>query len=70
MEQRPFDVTAWVARLGAFKEPLPELPDGQPIGSLDALIAAQARRRAETIVTRNRREFERAPVLLVADWRT
>jgi len=32
------------------------------------LIAAQARRRAATLVTLNRREFARVPGLGVTDW--
>ena len=41
---------------------------GTPIGHYDYLIAAQARRRAATLVTANVREFARVPGLLVADW--
>ena len=41
---------------------------GAPIGAYDVLIAAQARRRGATLVTSNRREFERVPGLLVVDW--
>ena len=41
---------------------------GTPIGHYDYLIAAQARRRGATLVTANRREFERVPGLLVTDW--
>jgi len=41
---------------------------GQPIGPCDTLIAAQARRRAATLVTLNVREFERVPSLRVEDW--
>jgi tRNA(fMet)-specific endonuclease VapC len=41
---------------------------GTPIGNYDYLIAAQARRRAATLVTRNTREFSRVPGLMVADW--
>jgi predicted nucleic acid-binding protein len=43
---------------------------GTPIGPYDILIAAQARRRNLTIVTANRREFERVPGLTVQDWST
>jgi len=42
--------------------------DGTPIGPYDILIAAQARRRGAVVVTRNRREFERVPGLMVTDW--
>ncbi len=41
---------------------------GTPIGPYDILIAAQARRRAATLVTANTREFSRVPGLLVEDW--
>ncbi|MGF1455631.1 MAG: type II toxin-antitoxin system VapC family toxin [Alphaproteobacteria bacterium] len=41
---------------------------GTPIGPYDLLIAAQARRRAATVVTINRREFDRIPSLKVTDW--
>lgn len=41
---------------------------GTPIGPYDVLIAAQARRRGATLVTANRREFERVPGLWVEDW--
>ena len=41
---------------------------GAPIGPYDILIAAQARRRSAALVTLNRREFERVPGLIVADW--
>jgi tRNA(fMet)-specific endonuclease VapC len=42
--------------------------EGTPIGSYDILIAAQARRRSVTLVTRNVREFERVSGLQVEDW--
>ncbi len=41
---------------------------GTPIGPYDLLIAAQARVRGAVLVTRNRREFERVPGLMVSDW--
>lgn len=41
---------------------------GAPIGPIDYLIAAQARRRGAALVTLNRREFERVPGLIVTDW--
>ena len=41
---------------------------GTPIGPYDVLIAAQARRRGAALVTFNRREFDRVPGLMVADW--
>ncbi|SFK24488.1 type II toxin-antitoxin system VapC family toxin [Methylocapsa palsarum] len=41
---------------------------GTPIGPYDVLIAAQARRRSATLVTANRREFERVPGLVITDW--
>lgn len=41
---------------------------GQPIGQYDLMIAAQARRRAASLVTANRREFDRVQGLQVLDW--
>jgi tRNA(fMet)-specific endonuclease VapC len=41
---------------------------GTPIGGNDLLIAAHARSRGLTLVTRNLREFERVPGLKVVDW--
>ena len=41
---------------------------GTPIGPYDVLIAAQARRRAATLVTANTREFSRVPGLRLEDW--
>jgi len=41
---------------------------GQGIGPLDTLIAAQARRLGATVVTRNVREVQRVPGLLVENW--
>ena len=41
---------------------------GTPIGSHDLLIAAHARSRGMTLLTRNLREFQRVPGLTVEDW--
>lgn len=41
---------------------------GTPIGAYDILIAGQARARGLTLVTRNLREFDRVPGLLVENW--
>lgn len=41
---------------------------GTPIGTLDALIAGQARERGLVLVTANVREFERVEGLIVEDW--
>jgi len=41
---------------------------GQPIGSMDMLIAADARSLAVTLVTNNSREFERIPQLQLDNW--
>jgi tRNA(fMet)-specific endonuclease VapC len=41
---------------------------GTPIGSHDLFIAAHARSRGLTLVTRNIREFTRVPDLNVEDW--
>jgi len=50
------DIRAWLAKIGT------------PIGPYDLLIAAQARRRGATLVSANRREFERVPGLMVTNW--
>ncbi|MEI7443556.1 MAG: type II toxin-antitoxin system VapC family toxin [Burkholderiales bacterium] len=41
---------------------------GTPIGSHDMFIAAHARSRGMTLLTRNLREFQRVPGLTVEDW--
>lgn len=41
---------------------------GTPIGPLDLLIAAQAKSRNLTLVTRNLQEFKRVPGLKAEDW--
>jgi tRNA(fMet)-specific endonuclease VapC len=41
---------------------------GETIGSFDVLIAATAIAHNAVLVTRNRREFERVPLLRVEDW--
>jgi tRNA(fMet)-specific endonuclease VapC len=41
---------------------------GQAIGPLDGLIAGQALARSWTLVTANRREFDRIEGLNVIDW--
>lgn len=41
---------------------------GTPIGPYDVQIAAIARANDLTVVTRNTREFERVPGLLLANW--
>jgi tRNA(fMet)-specific endonuclease VapC len=41
---------------------------GQPIGPYDLLIAAIARTRGITLVTRNQGEFSRVPGLLIENW--
>ncbi len=54
--QHAADIRAHLKRLGA------------PIGPYDVLIAAQARRAGDPLVTANEREFERVPGLTVLDW--
>lgn len=41
---------------------------GQPIGSNDLLIAAQARSQGLTVVTANVGEFSRVPGLIIENW--
>lgn len=43
---------------------------GTPIGSRDLFIAAHARSRGMTLLTRSMREFQRVPGLAVEDWPT
>jgi tRNA(fMet)-specific endonuclease VapC len=43
---------------------------GTPIGSHDLFIAAHARSRGMTLLTRNLREFQRVPGLAVEGWPT
>ncbi len=43
---------------------------GTPIGSHDLFIAAHARSRGMTLLTRNLRELQRVPGLTVEDWPT
>jgi tRNA(fMet)-specific endonuclease VapC len=42
--------------------------DGQPIGGIDLLIAAQALSLGLTLVTDNEREFGRVPGLVCENW--
>jgi len=41
---------------------------GTPIGTMDMLIAAHALSKSLTIVTNNKREFERVPGLIIENW--
>ncbi len=41
---------------------------GTPIGPIDVIIAATARRHGCTLVSHNMREFSRVPDLLLEDW--
>lgn len=42
--------------------------EGQPIGAMDLLIAAQAVSMGVILVTNNEREFSRVPGLIVENW--
>jgi tRNA(fMet)-specific endonuclease VapC len=61
----PFDALA-AEHAGDIRAVLAER--GTPIGGYDVLIAGHARSQGMTVVTNNRREFDRVPGLLVADW--
>lgn len=61
----PFDVDAAVES-GRVRAELAR--NGQQIGPYDRLIAGHARSLGMTLVTRNVREFERVPGLLVEAW--
>ena len=58
------DKAAW--HYGAIRAALEKT--GQPIGINDLHIAAHARSNGLTLVTNNRREFERVPGLLIENW--
>lgn len=61
----PFDALA-AAQYGLVRADLEQR--GQPIGPLDTLIAAHALAEGMTLVTNNRREFDRVAALAVEDW--
>jgi tRNA(fMet)-specific endonuclease VapC len=65
LEILPFDEAA-MRRYGPLRSQLER--QGQPIGALDLLIAAQALALGCTLVTNNRREFERVPGLALENW--
>lgn len=65
LEILPFDDLA-AASYGELRALLER--QGQPIGSMDMLIAAHALSRSLTLVTNNEREFRRVPGLRVANW--
>jgi tRNA(fMet)-specific endonuclease VapC len=61
----PFDAAA-AEHAGDIRAVLAD--EGTPIGGYDVLIAGHARSQGMTVVTNNRREFDRIPGLLVEDW--
>jgi tRNA(fMet)-specific endonuclease VapC len=61
----PFDTDA-AAAFGALRAELERR--GTPIGAYDTQIAAHALGLGLTVVTNNRREFDRVPGLAVEDW--
>ena len=65
LEILPFDDRA-ACRYGAIRAYLES--QGQPIGSLDMLIAAHADSLSLTLVTNNLREFRKVPRLSVESW--
>ena len=65
LEVLPFDAAA-AEHAGEIRAVLAQL--GTPIGGYDVLIAGHARSQGMTVVTKNRREFDRVPGLLVTDW--
>lgn len=65
LEILPFDDRA-ACRYGEIRAHLKK--KGQPIGSLDMLIAAHASSLALTLVTNNLREFKKIPGLNVESW--
>lgn len=65
LEILPFDDRA-ACRYGTIRAYLES--QGQPIGSLDMLIAAHASSLSLTLVTNNLREFQKVPGLSVENW--
>lgn len=65
LEVLPFDEEATKA-YGEIRAALEKV--GNPIGSMDLLIAAHAVSRGVTLVTNNTREFNRVSGLTVVDW--
>lgn len=65
LEILPFDDRA-ACRYGEIRAYLEQ--QGQPIGSLDMLIAAHAGSLSLTLVTNNLREFEKVPGLALESW--
>jgi tRNA(fMet)-specific endonuclease VapC len=61
----PFDAAA-AAQFARIRADL--AARGQQIGGYDLMIAAAARSRGLTLVTHNRREFDRVAGLAVVDW--
>lgn len=61
----PFDEAAALRHASARRE---LDAAGRPIGERDLVIAATALAQGLTVVTHNRREFERVPGLRVEDW--
>lgn len=65
LEVEDFDAEA-AAHYGEIRSTLERL--GTPCGALDMMIGAHARSLGMTLVTNNRREFDRMPGLLVENW--
>jgi tRNA(fMet)-specific endonuclease VapC len=66
----PFDEDGAIF-YGAIKTHLRHrLPNAQPIGERDLLLAAHAMALGAVLVTHNLREFTRVPGLVVEDWET
>jgi tRNA(fMet)-specific endonuclease VapC len=61
----PFDNTA-AYHFGQIRSALYRA--GRPIGPYDMMIAGQARAVGLTLVTNNRKEFERVPGIMLEDW--
>ena len=65
LEIQPFSVDAAV-HYGQIRAALERA--GRPVGLHDMLIGAHARSEGLTLVTNNRREFDRIPGLVVENW--
>ena len=65
LEIQPFSVDA-AAHYGQIRAALEQA--GRPVGLHDMLIGAHARSEGLTLVTDNRREFDRIPGLAIENW--
>ena len=65
LPSQPFDIAA-AQEFGKIQKELKQI--GKPTGEIDALIAAVARSRQDSLVTDNIRDFENIPNLSLENW--